>query len=130
MTYTINNYPEEMKRLPMAIRRKAIHILNGLLSDNENLPFEQAIALSIKKARKWAEKAEPETQKKPHGERYYVVPHHEGWAVKGEIGSKVAYAYNNKDKALSTAENLARENKADLIIQNQDGSEAETRSYF
>jgi len=130
MTYTINNYPQDMKRLPLVIRRKAIHILNGLLSDKENLPYDKAISISITKARKWAERAEPEDQKKQHGDKYYVIPHHKGWAVKSEIGSKVAYAYNNKDKALSTAEHLARENRADLIIHNQDGSEAETRSYF
>jgi len=62
------------------------------------------------------------TNSKPHGDKYYVRPHPQGWAVEVENKSSVSYSFNKKDKAVDTAESLAKELHADVVIQKQDGS--------
>jgi hypothetical protein len=62
------------------------------------------------------------TNFRPHGDKYYVRPHPRGWAVECEKKSPVSYSYNKKDEAIDTAESLAKEHHADVVIQKQDGS--------
>ncbi len=67
--------------------------------------------------------------KRPHGNKYYVTPHKDGWAVRGSNSRITAYSYPSKDKALSTAIFLAKENHAELVIQKSDGSIQEKLSF-
>ena len=69
------------------------------------------------------------TTKKPHGQTYYVTPHKDGWAVRCELNSSVAYSYDNKEKAITTARFLAKQNRAGLVIQERDGSVLSEVSY-
>lgn len=66
---------------------------------------------------------------KPHGNRYYVIPHKDGWAVKCENRSHSAYSYVNKEKAIATAKYLSKMYHTDLVIQKVDGSVQEKLSY-
>ena len=66
---------------------------------------------------------------RPHGDKYFVKPHSNGWAVACKRSSIVSYFYDEKDKAINTAKSLAIENHADVDIQNSDGSIEITLSF-
>ena len=67
--------------------------------------------------------------KRPHGDRYYVTPYNNLWAVRCEKNHLVAYVYNKKEEALFTGKLLAKEFHAELVIEKSDGSVQETISY-
>lgn len=52
MPWSAQRYPAAMRRLPEAVRAKAIAIANALL--DEGMPEGQAIRIAIAKAREWA----------------------------------------------------------------------------
>ena len=64
-----------------------------------------------------------------HIDKYYVSPYKDGWTVRYEESSLIAYNYKDKDKALITAKYLAEEHHGDLVIQKPDGTIQETLSY-
>jgi len=67
--------------------------------------------------------------RKPHGSKYYVTPHKDGWAVKCEERQLVAYSYDNVEKAMHTAADLAIEHKADVIVKGKDGHVQEVLTF-
>jgi uncharacterized protein YdaT len=52
MPWSPHYYPDAMKHLPDAVRRKAIEIANALLAEDH--PEGQAIRMAIAAAKKWA----------------------------------------------------------------------------
>ena len=52
MPWTLERYPPAMRRLPRAVRAKAIEIANALLADGHE--EGQAIRIAIAAAKKWA----------------------------------------------------------------------------
>jgi hypothetical protein len=56
------------------------------------------------------------------GDKIFVEPHPNGWAVGYKNKSPVCYSYESKENAINTAETLAKKNHADLVIQKSDGS--------
>ena len=54
MPWTTDRYPASMKRLPPAVREKAIEIANALLA--EGYPEGQAIRIAIARAKQWAQR--------------------------------------------------------------------------
>jgi uncharacterized protein YdaT len=52
MPWTESYYPDSMKNLPPAVRRKAIEIANALLESGR--PEGQAIRIAIAQAKQWA----------------------------------------------------------------------------
>jgi len=52
MPWTLERYPPAMRRLPLAVRAKAIEIANALLADGHE--EGQAIRIAIAAAKKWA----------------------------------------------------------------------------
>jgi uncharacterized protein YdaT len=54
MPWTETRYPPSMKRLPPAVRLKAIEIANALL--DEGMDDGRAIRIAIAKAKAWADR--------------------------------------------------------------------------
>jgi uncharacterized protein YdaT len=54
MPWTTDRYPASMKRLPPAVREKAIEIANALLAERH--PEGQAIRIAIARAKQWAQR--------------------------------------------------------------------------
>ena len=52
MPWTPERYPPAMRRLPLAVRLKAIEIANALLAEGHD--EGQAIRIGIAKAKEWA----------------------------------------------------------------------------
>jgi uncharacterized protein YdaT len=52
--WSIDYFPASMRRLPPAVRAKAVEIANALLADGH--PEGQAIRIAIARARQWAQR--------------------------------------------------------------------------
>ena len=61
MPWTKSNYPASMKKLPVAVRTKAISIANAMLKANKKMKEGVIIATATKKAKQLIAKA----KKKP-----------------------------------------------------------------
>ena len=59
----------------------------------------------------------------------HVIPHGNGWAVKGEGNKRATKVTKTKNEAIRIAKNLAKKNKSELIIQNRDGRISSKESY-
>jgi hypothetical protein len=55
------------------------------------------------------------------GKNQWVVPHGKDWAVRGEGNSKVTVITPTQGEATQVARDIARNQQAELIIQNRHG---------
>lgn len=65
----------------------------------------------------------------PNSHHQHVVPHEEGWAVKGEGNEKYTYITNLQSDAIERAREIAINYRADVIIHRADGSIRDRMSY-
>lgn len=133
MPWTKNDYPDSMKNMKKPVREKAIEIANELV-ENENMEEGTAIATAQSRAKDWAENRNIDTQNRNtdpqnHGKDQYVIPHDEGWAVKSSKADKPSKVLDNKDDAIAYGRKRAKEHHAQLIIQRNDGTVQDKRSY-
>ena len=61
MPWTKTNYPDSMKKLPLAVRNKAIQIANAMLKEKKKMSEGILIATSIKHAKDFLSKGEKKT---------------------------------------------------------------------
>ena len=59
----------------------------------------------------------------------HVVPHPEGWAIKGEGNSRYTAVFNRQEEAIERARDIAFNYRADVIIHRQDGTIRDRISY-
>ena len=51
----------------------------------------------------------------------HVVPHEDGWAVRGEGNQKATSIHSTKREALNVGRNIAANQQAELVIHGRDG---------
>lgn len=66
---------------------------------------------------------------RPATRNQHVVPHPEGWAVKGEGNEKYTAVYPYQEEAIDRATEIARNYQADVIIHRKDGTIRDRRSF-
>lgn len=59
----------------------------------------------------------------------HVVPHKDGWAVKGEGNSRATSVQPTQQKAIEVAREIAQNNQAELVIHGRDGQIRAKDSY-
>lgn len=59
----------------------------------------------------------------------HVVPHDEGWAVKGEGNEKYTAVFKYQDEAIERARQIAINYGSDVIIHRKDGTIRDRNSY-
>jgi len=59
----------------------------------------------------------------------HVVPHQDGWAVKGEGNSRATSVQPTQQKAIEVAREIAKNNQAELVIHGRDGQIRAKDSY-
>jgi len=59
----------------------------------------------------------------------HVVPHDQGWAIKGEGNSRYTEIFDRQSAAIERATEIAENYKADVIIHGKDGTIRDRRSY-
>ncbi len=65
----------------------------------------------------------------PPTNNQHVVPHPEGWAVRGEGNERYTAIYNYQDEAIDRAKEIAKNYGADVIIHRADGTIRDRMSY-
>lgn len=59
----------------------------------------------------------------------HVVPHEEGWAVRGAGNTRVTATYKYQDDAIDRATEIAKNYKSDVIIHRENGTIRDRRSF-
>lgn len=59
----------------------------------------------------------------------HVVPHEEGWAIKGAGNEKYTAIFDTQEEAIERARQIAINYGSDLIIHRKDGTIRDRRSY-
>ena len=59
----------------------------------------------------------------------HVVPHEEGWAVKGEGNERFTGVYEDQDDAIRRAREIAINYQSSVVIHRRDGTIRDRRSY-
>ncbi|WP_258228672.1 DUF2188 domain-containing protein [Aeromonas sp. HMWF015] len=55
------------------------------------------------------------------GKNQHVVPHENGWAVKGEGNQKATSVHNTQQQAIDAARDITRNQQSELVIHRPDG---------
>jgi hypothetical protein len=55
------------------------------------------------------------------GKNQHVVPHHGGWAVRGENNARVTSQHNTQGDAIDAGRAIARHQQSELVIHGRDG---------
>ncbi len=63
------------------------------------------------------------------GKDQHVVPHSDGWAVKGEGNSKATKIAETQQEAIDYAREIARNQQSELLIHGKDGQIRSRDSY-
>lgn len=63
------------------------------------------------------------------GRGQHVVPHDDGWAVKGAGNEKYTSIHNTQAKAIQAAKRIAINQKSELFIHGKDGKIRDKNSY-
>ena len=63
------------------------------------------------------------------GKDQHVVPHPDGWAVKGEGNSKPTAVTNTQQDAIDVAKEIAKNQQSELLIHGKDGQIRARNSY-
>jgi uncharacterized protein YdaT len=136
MFWTKYNYPNSMRKLPPAVRLRAIHIGNWL--HRYGIPHGKATAMAIEHAKEWAKEnnipfkyLDKENPKKidQHSEDRFVIPYEGEWAIKVRGMKRVEYIFHSKKEAVDRARMEAKRAKSVLIILSRNGDIETTISY-
>lgn len=63
------------------------------------------------------------------GKNQHVVPHEEGWAVKGAGNGKATKVVPTQKEAIEVAKEIAKNQESELVIHGKDGQIREKNSY-
>lgn len=66
--------------------------------------------------KKYARKSNPSTRNQ------HVVPHPDGWAVRGEGNERYSGTYTYQDDAITRAKTIAKNYSSDVVIHRKDGT--------
>ncbi len=63
------------------------------------------------------------------GKNQHVIPHQEGWAVKGAGNQRATSVHDTQKQAVDAARDIARKQQSELVIHRQDGRIRDKDSY-
>ncbi len=63
------------------------------------------------------------------GKNQHVVPHGDGWAVRGAGNARVSSTHNTQGRAISAAQRTARAERSEVVIHGGDGQIRDKDSY-
>lgn len=63
------------------------------------------------------------------GKNQHVVPHNDGWAVRGENNSKITSQHSTQAEATEKAKEIAKNQKSEVLIHAKNGQIRERNSY-
>jgi uncharacterized protein YdaT len=63
------------------------------------------------------------------GKDQHVVPHEEGWAIRGEGNKRVTSIHDTQREAADRAREIARNQHSEVVIHRRDGTIRDSDSY-
>jgi uncharacterized protein YdaT len=69
------------------------------------------------------------SKRRPQTHNQHIVPHEEGWAVKGEGNERYTAVYDYQDDAIKRAKDIAQNYESSVIIHRKDGTIRDRISY-
>jgi uncharacterized protein YdaT len=63
------------------------------------------------------------------GKDQHVVPHEDGWAVRGEGNQRVTSVHDTQGEATERAREIARNQRSEVVIHRRDGTIRDSDSY-
>ncbi len=63
------------------------------------------------------------------GKNQHVVPHEDGWAIRGEGNDKATAVVDTQQEAIERARDIARNQESELLIHGRNGQIRERNSY-
>lgn len=148
MPWTMNDYPNSLKNLDPAVKKKAIEIANAMV--DEGYEEGRAIPIATSQAKEWHENASKseidellqdtnveerdesdDTDARPElmDQVAHVIKHDDGWAVKTEKAKRASYVKETKQEAIDRAEEIAKNKGTKLVIHKRDGSVQRTKNF-
>ncbi|ALC83785.1 DUF2188 domain-containing protein [Bacillus gobiensis] len=148
MPWTMNDYPNSLKNLDPAVKKKAIEIANAMV--DEGYEEGRAIPIATSQAKEWHENASKseidellhdtdveerddsdDNDARPElmDQAAHVIKHDDGWAVKTEKAKRASYVKETKQEAIDRAEEIAKNKGTKLVIHKRDGSVQRTKNF-
>ncbi|HEX6922925.1 MAG TPA: DUF2188 domain-containing protein [Bacillales bacterium] len=149
MPWNMNDYPDSLKNLNHATRKKAIDIANAMV--DEGYDENRAIPIATKQAKEWYENAAEDeiqefkkqgdpTERSKKGKRYdsrpelleygeHIVPHDNGWAVQAKDAKQPSDVFDVKADAVERGKKIAKNKSTDVTVHRKDGTIEEHISY-
>lgn len=150
MPWDTQDYPDSLKNLDTAVRKKAITIANAML--DEGYKEDRAIPIATEQAKEWYENASEQdiNQVKQMTDRQlqtrdednpedgrpellekgeHVLSHEDGWAVKAQDAKQPSDVFDKKEAAVNRAKEIAKNKGTKVIIHKEDGTIQEQTSY-
>lgn len=145
MPWTLNDYPNSMKNLAKAKRKKAIDIANAMTE--EGYDEDRAIPIAIEQAKEWYDKAS-EKERRTYLEEGNVKKHDKKdssnpalldedelvfwkdnqWAVQSKQAKTASKLFDRKEDAIQYGKKVAKNKGTNLVVYLQDGSIDEANS--
>jgi uncharacterized protein YdaT len=63
------------------------------------------------------------------GKDQHVVPHEDGWAIRGEGNQRVTSVHDTQREAADRAREIARNQQSEVVIHRRDGTIRDSDSY-
>jgi len=63
------------------------------------------------------------------GKNQHVVPHDDGWAVRGEENERLTSIHSTQSDAIDAARDIARNERSEVVIHGRDGRIRDKDSY-
>ncbi|WP_347861367.1 DUF2188 domain-containing protein [Salimicrobium sp. PL1-032A] len=150
MPWDTQDYPDSLKNLDTAEKKKAITIANAML--DEGYPESRALPIATEQAKEWYENASEEEisevknmtdgqlrsrdEDNPGSSRpelleqgEHVLSHERGWAVKAQDAKQPSDVYERKEDAVERAKEIAENKSTNVIIHRKDGTIQQNISY-
>ncbi|SDJ49971.1 DUF2188 domain-containing protein [Salimicrobium halophilum] len=150
MPWDTQDYPDSLKNLDTAEKKKAITIANAML--DEGYSENQAIPIATEQAKEWYDNASENDinkvkqmtdeelrtrdEENPQNNRpkllekgEHVISHEDGWAVKAQDAKQPSDVFRKKEDAINRAKEIAGNKGTNVIIHKKDGSIQENISY-
>ncbi|SIS48984.1 DUF2188 domain-containing protein [Salimicrobium flavidum] len=150
MPWNTQDYPDSLKNLDTAVRKKAITIANAML--DQGYKEDRAIPIATEQAKEWYETAsdqdinqvkqmtdrqlETRDDNNPEDSRpellekgEHVLSHEDGWAVKAQDAKQPSDVFEKKEDAVRRAKEIAENKGTNVVIHKEDGTIQENTSY-
>jgi len=117
---SIDNLPDEIRNLSGEMQKQAMQAANSLLDLGYKIPV--AATMAVERVKGLGDQSDESLP-------YHVIPHPDGWAVMNADAERAVVVTGTKEEAVERGREIARNQKAKLVIHKADGTIQTEHSY-